>query len=287
MTTRSTSPSFQRRQELSTEDEATDPKVSSTDVPVSRRTRSSHHSASTPSINNTPAGSVISSVAPSAALTRTTSQSRPKQTTAFDSATDLESLSAKRDPSPTAPIRKEGQRRLGVGRPKAIGGSGVRKSTARAKSSSVKPLSTGKIVEVVVPALQAEREEEAAAASWVSLPNEEEDDDDEGTSTPPPPPLRTKPVPGASKSDAHDTTVSPPLKEGLKKQSRRWKLRGGKSPPSLPALPGLRWKAGVGAMTWIFSIRTLRVDRRSKSYPKLLIRPSTGSTPLAMLQRKL
>ncbi|KAG8912109.1 hypothetical protein FRC01_005286, partial [Tulasnella sp. 417] len=101
-------------QELATEDEAADLKVSSTDVPVSRRTR--------------------------AALTRTTSQSGPKQTTAFDSATDLESSAA--DVTHHPPLRSE-----------------------------------------------------------------EEDDDDERTSTPPPPPLRTKPVPGASKSDAHDTTV--------------------------------------------------------------------------------
>ncbi|KAG8910587.1 hypothetical protein FRC01_006248, partial [Tulasnella sp. 417] len=101
---------FKRRlvdQELSTDDKAADPKVFSTDVPVSRHTRSGHHSARTPSITNTPAGSarrtrsrVVSSIAPRAALTRTTNQSRPKQIAAFDSATDLESSTANATPPP-------------------------------------------------------------------------------------------------------------------------------------------------------------------------------------------
>ena len=55
---------------------------------------------------------------------------------------------------------KETQKRLGVGRPVAAGGTGVRKSTAKAR--------TGKILEVVVPSLQMVREEQIAAASSVS-----------------------------------------------------------------------------------------------------------------------
>ncbi|KAG8918036.1 ATPase with role in protein import into the ER, partial [Tulasnella sp. 417] len=115
--------------ELSTEVEATDPKVSSTDVPLSRRTRSGHHLARTPSIDNTPADRKLSVV----------------------------------------PVYEE------------VDWEG--------KSTTVKPLSNGRIVDVVVPTLQAVLEEEAAAASWVSLSKprptksleheEEEDDDDE------------------------------------------------------------------------------------------------------------
>ncbi|KIO25461.1 hypothetical protein M407DRAFT_25167 [Tulasnella calospora MUT 4182] len=91
--TRSTS--FKRRlvdNSPSTEDEAADANVLSTDDPA-RRTRSGHQSSRTCSINNTPAGlarrarsRVASSVAPRASPnTRTTSQSRPKQPPAFDS----------------------------------------------------------------------------------------------------------------------------------------------------------------------------------------------------------
>ncbi|KAG8921868.1 hypothetical protein FRC00_008118, partial [Tulasnella sp. 408] len=224
--TRSTSHSFKRRlveNELSSEDEAADVNVPSTDVPTRTRTRSGHHSGRTPSINNTPAGSarrtrsrVVSSVAPRAALTRTTSQSRPKQIPAFDSTTEHESSTANATPPPPLLSRRkalDSQRRLGVGRPRAIGGSGVRKSTARAKSTNVKPSSGGRIVEVVVPTLQAVREEEAAAASRASLVKprpvaleQEEQQEDERTLTPPPPPLRTKPH-AATSSGVDDTNI--------------------------------------------------------------------------------
>ncbi|KAG8912028.1 hypothetical protein FRC01_005339 [Tulasnella sp. 417] len=113
-TTRPTSQSFKRRfvdQELATEDEAADPKVSSTDVPVSRRTRSGHYSPHAPSINNTPAGSawrtrsgVVSSVAPRAALTRNTGQSRQ-----FRDGTRIDPIVLRTNPNP----RKENQRSTG------------------------------------------------------------------------------------------------------------------------------------------------------------------------------
>ncbi|KAG9027563.1 hypothetical protein FS837_004224 [Tulasnella sp. UAMH 9824] len=226
-TTRSTSQSFKRRlveNELSTEDDAADGNVPSNDVPTRTRTRSGHLSARTPSISNAPAGSarrtrsrVVSSVAPRAALTRTPSQSRPKHIPAFDSTTEQESSTANATPPPPLLSRRkalDSQRRLGVGRPRAIGGSGVRKSTAKAKSTNVKPLSGGRIVEVVVPTLQAVREEEAAAASRSSLAKpppvasleQEEEEEDERTSTPPPPPLRTRPL-AATSSGVDDTEI--------------------------------------------------------------------------------
>ena len=60
---------------------------------------------------------------------------------------------------PTAAVRKakETQRRLGVGRPTAVGGSGARKSTSRPQQQSFQR--PNHIVEVVLPSLKMLREE--------------------------------------------------------------------------------------------------------------------------------
>ncbi|KAG8922322.1 hypothetical protein FRC01_014192, partial [Tulasnella sp. 417] len=210
---------------------------------------------------------------------------------------DLEASTAHAAPPPRLRSRRkvlDSQRRLGVGRPKAIGGSGVPKLTARAKSTTVKLVSNGRIVEVVVPTLKAVREEEATAASRVSLSKprptesleqaEEEDDDDERTSTPPPPPSRTKPVPGASKSDAHDTTVRPPLKEELKKTESELDAER-RRVASLSARVARR--GGNRRLRDDLYVLNQHIEsgRKTKSYPKLLICSESALTPVSVSSR--
>ncbi|KIO23629.1 hypothetical protein M407DRAFT_26914 [Tulasnella calospora MUT 4182] len=141
--------SFKRRlveNTLSTEDEAADADVLSTDVPA-RRTRSGHQSGRPASVNNTPAGSVSPSHSLQGCLIR-----RPKslsypnhQPVQTETTPPIRFwygagiVYCERDSSPPLPCRGralDSQRRLGVGRPKAIAGSGVQKST------SVKPSNT-------------------------------------------------------------------------------------------------------------------------------------------------
>ncbi|KAG8995340.1 hypothetical protein FRB90_000206 [Tulasnella sp. 427] len=215
-TTRSASRTGKRPARESPTDDEADAPANPPKLPTVRRTRSGHQSAVTPNSHNNPStptvqrtrSRVISAAMPRAALIRTSSQSKSKPIL-MDSGAEGESTTANATPPPPLLARKkalDSQKRLGVGRPRAIGGSGARKSTARKKSASAMSVGVKKdLVMVVVPTLQAVREEEAASRASVikqrpPAPIELDDDDeeDERPSTPPPPrfaPRAIKPRP--------------------------------------------------------------------------------------------